>query len=308
MTTHPYTRLRFLKGRSLDDGFALVEGADDERFHDTEFMEWSLIRLFQGKHFPILTGIGEADDLWVSPAGVVYLIAVGPEGYGLHVGTPAETGYVWKWRVVVGNRTTYIQHIWGASEDVVVGWGGGILDPSPDPTLPPVKLDLPTCWMGGGDTWKETPGPGWAYGMGGHDFANLIAVGSDGLVAHWDGKTWKKEVGPSLMNLIHVQVLPNGEIYGASGRVFRRTEQGWKEVGEHLGTIYGLVQWQGRLLVATGHGIYRVEGDTLSVERPYVGAYLIAAGERLLWADEGHIYEIGGPTERSIPLAEVFQD
>lgn len=163
--------------------------------------------------------------------------------------------------------------------------------------------------MGDGDTWKEQPGPGWVYGMGGDSLDTLIAVGNHGLVARWDGHIWKKELGPTAMDLSFVQVLPTGEIYGASyyGRVFKRTETGWNEIGEHLGHIYGFTYWEGKLLVATGHGIYRVEGNTLAVERLHVEAHLIVGGARLLWADESAIHEVGGPTERSMALAEIFE-
>ncbi|MBP9710494.1 hypothetical protein KBD61_05760 [Patescibacteria group bacterium] len=310
MTDERYSRLRFLQGQSLDDCFVLVEYSLYEDFKDTEEMEWSLIHLFEGTRLPFLTGPGEADSLWVSPAGTIYLVARTNEGYGLHVGRPSTDGYVWRLQETVRSETTFVREAWGVSENEVICWGGGILTPSPpsDSGLPPVQLDLPTCWIGSGDTWMQHPGPGWVHGMGGRRIDDLVAVGNHGLIAYWDGTQWEKDLAQLSMDMSFVQVTPSGEIYGASyyGRVFKRTDTGWKEVGVQMGSIYGMVQWQGKILIATGYGLHRVEGNEIVIEQPHIDVRRIWAGKTLLWSDEVAVHEIGGAAERSILCKEIF--
>lgn len=131
MPNDRYTRLRFLKGTSLDDCFILIERGSDENFRDTEEVSWSLVHLFQGERVPILSGPGEADDLWVSPTKMLYLIARTNEGYGLHVGRPTEDGYTWTRQASVAGEITYVQHVWGASEEVVVAGAAASSIPRP---------------------------------------------------------------------------------------------------------------------------------------------------------------------------------
>jgi hypothetical protein len=124
---------------------------------------------------------------------------------------------------------------------------------------------------------------------------SLIAVGKKGLVAYWNGETWTRDTQEPATDLSFIQILPNGELYGASssGRVFKRTNTAWKEIGTNLGGIYGLVQWQGKLLIATACGLYRIEKDEFAVEQPSLKMYRVCAGKTLLWADEQTIHEIG---------------
>ncbi len=310
MTNERYSRIRFLQGQSLDDCFLLVEYSLYEDFKDTEEMEWSLIHLLEGNRLPLLTGPGEADSLWVSPAGTVYLIARTNEGYGLHVGRPDADGYVWRLQESVRSETTFVREVWGISEKEVICWGGGILSPSPssDPDLPPTRLDLPTCWMGSGDAWTRHPGPGWIHGVGGRSLDALVAVGNHGLIANWNGTQWEKDPFHASVDMSFVQVMPTGEIYGASyyGYVFKRIETGWIEIGRVLWNVHGMVQWQGTLFIATGQGLYRMEKDTLLVERPYIDVQRICAGKTLLWTDEGAVHETNGTLERSIACKDIF--
>lgn len=311
MTEERFSHIRFLQGQSLDDCFVVVEHSLYEDFKDTEEMGWSLIHLFEGKHLTLLTGPGETDGLWVSPTGIVYLIARTEEGYGLHVGRPTADRYLWKLQESVRSETTYVQGVGGLSDNEVICWGGGILTPSTTsfPDLPPARLDLPTCWIGSGDTWTQHPGPGWVYDIDGLSLNALVAVGNHGLIAYWNGTTWEKDPVQLSMDMSFIQVTRTGEIYGASyyGRVFKRTNTGWKKVGAQMGNIYGLVQWQGNILIATGYGLHRIEGDEIVIEQPHIDVRRIWAGKTLLWADEVAVHEIGGGSERAIACKEIFE-
>ncbi len=99
-----------------------------------------------------------------------------------------------------------------------------------------------------------------------------------------------------------------GELYGASyyGRVFKRLKTGWQEIGEQLWNIHDLVQWDGKLLVATNHGLYRVEKDSLVIEQPYLEIQRICPGKTLMWSDMKGVHEQSGLSNRLIPLVELL--
>ncbi|MBP9698350.1 MAG: hypothetical protein KBD65_04130 [Candidatus Moranbacteria bacterium] len=309
MTRSKFYRISSIQGHSLDNCFVMVERSPYEDFKDVEMNTWVLIHLSKDSIVPLVSGAGDVSSLWVSPKGVVYLIATHEQGYGLHIGQPTSTGYEWQWQVITHQAHTYVTNVWGLSEEIVFVWGGGVLSPDayPDPATRP-NMDDPYCWLKQRDGWHTYPTPGWIYTLHGRDPLTITAVGNRGLAARWQTDHWESLLSPPI-DLGFVQVTPSLETYGASyyGKLFTYLpSSGWKRIGADLGFITGLASWKNEIFILLSQGLFRLEGERPVLIHPSVYPQNLIAGDSLLWNDDVHLYEWSTSGDRRLACSTIF--
>src|SRR5262245_48469637 len=126
---HNYFRISRLAGRSLDDCALLLLVSPDTDMRYDEDTDWLLVRRAAGAMRVVAGGSRKPKDLWMSPAGHLYLVGARDGRYGLHRGIEAGGEYQWS-RIsdldMAGRTRPY--GVWGLSDDLVFAWGGGRLD------------------------------------------------------------------------------------------------------------------------------------------------------------------------------------
>jgi hypothetical protein len=125
--------------------------------------------------------------------------------------------------------------------------------------------------------------------MGGTSSNDIWAVGRDGLVLHFDGTKWlnvsipdNSELGETLTD---VCVPSAGDIHvcSTSGAIFRGSVGRLERVGLFAPCFYGMVEYNGRLLLAGGnHGPCELKGASVEALRTSIATTGVhALGKRV---------------------------
>lgn len=123
--------------------------------------------------------------------------------------------------------------------------------------------------------------------MHGTGASDIWAVGRDGLVLHFDGKGWRgvplpQDDGAGEV-LTGVWALSSDEVYicSSSGKIFHGSRHGLELVGAFPHSFFGIVEFEGRLLLAAGDaGVCELVGNRVEVVRGSFAATGVYAAER----------------------------
>jgi hypothetical protein len=128
----------------------------------------------------------------------------------------------------------------------------------------------------------------------GFNASDIYAVGRNGEVWHFNGRSWNKLELPTNINLYSVKcVKENEQVYvaGNDGILIRGRDDAWKVV-EHGATKDNIsdIEWfQEKLYISTRHNLYQLEGDNLvpvdfGKDRPKT-FYQLSKAEGVMWAN-----------------------
>ena len=132
------------------------------------------------------------------------------------------------------------------------------------------------------------------HGTGPND---VWAVGRDGIVLHSDGSGFRQVPLPDGLGegevLTGVWALSPEEVYicSTSGKVFRGGRHGLERVGDYPPSFYGIVGWQGRLILAGGDsGPMELQGNKLSQLRDTFAATAVyVLGDRVGFVEPAQV-------------------
>lgn len=168
---------------------------------------------------------GDGDVLW---SGIVInntLMVVGDEGMVLRYnGESDSNGRLWQPMEVPAQLP--LHGIWGLTEDNIfaVGWMGTLLhyDGEQWQSLRGGVIDQRTERFAACE--ENTP----LFAIDGNSQGQAWAVGDDGLILHFDGQHWQREVSHTDINLRAVLCAPDNKVYaaGAEGTVLMRNQDG----------------------------------------------------------------------------------
>ncbi len=125
----------------------------------------------------------------------------------------------------------------------------------------------------------------------GLDESDIYAVGTSGVVFHFDGEEWEEVESPTDYDLERVLVVKQDEVYlsGCGGVLFRGGRDSWlalTEPDEKL-TFWDMALFEGKVFVCSDDKLFTVDGNELQeVEIPLRGPfrfYRMDAGEGDLW-------------------------
>jgi hypothetical protein len=174
----------------------------------------------------------------------------------------------------------------GVNGNILVGGlGGPVIEKLPDAgkydevlRIRNIAGEIYICGMTG-QVYHRGPG-GWKHidrgllgkdgvdleDIGGSGPDDLYAVGSPGVVYHFDGRRWKKLDFPSNRPVGGVKCVSKEEVYicGDNGNLFRGNLDGWEFIGdesvEH--NFWAVEQFQGKLYVSFDGGLMVHDGTT----------------------------------------------
>jgi hypothetical protein len=236
-------------------------------------------------------GLGWYTGLWRSPRGSVYVAASNGE---VHVKLdPEPTAGEWRVDRVAGT----LAGIWGLDDKSIFTWG--------------LRGSSTVVYRFDGTSWKEVPSPGEIVGMHGISPDLVYAVGRDGLVARWGGKSWTKVASPARGVLSAVFVAAEDEMYavGPNTQLLQGSLYGWSEVLEGPGPMFGVAKWRGEVWVgAAEHGLMKLAGAKLVPVKPNIKAEKLDAREDLLVSSPQAIVGTSDAASfRGIPVSGVAE-
>ena len=149
-----------------------------------------------------------------------------------------------------------------------------------------------------GASWLPCPSPGDVYAMHGARRDLTFAVGRQGLVARWDGSSWRTMEPAPGGDLIAVHVVDDGEMYAIAkpGVILEGTSLGWRVKVDTGKKLRGIAKFAGRLLVAVEtEGLFELVDGKLA---PYKTSFkphqiecrsglVIAAAEHVVRSSDG---------------------
>jgi hypothetical protein len=131
------------------------------------------------------------------------------------------------------------------------------------------------------------------FSIDGFSAKDCYAVGHEGEIWHFDGKTWRQNVSPTNVLLTKVACdATTGTVWavGLVGTILRGQSGQWAEFRNSLtkGDFWGLAIFAGTVFVASEQGVFKVVGDDLeavklSAKTPVTTSYL-AASSKEIWS------------------------
>jgi len=210
-------------------------------------------------------GRGWYTGLWRSPAGKVYISDAAER---IHFNPdPAPRAAPWRVDPLAGTLTG----IWGLDDQFVLTWG--------------LRRKTTVMYRYNGSKWSEIESPGEVVGVHGISPDLVMAVGTQGLIARWDGKKWSRMVTPARGVLSAVHVASEDEMYavGSKNGLYQGSVHGWAEVLEGPGPMFGITKWKGEIWVgAAQNGLMKLAGNKLDVIKANVKAEKLDARVDLL--------------------------
>lgn len=209
-------------------------------------------------------------DVYRSAAGRVYVTDA--DGFVQH-GAATSAATTWE----AHHLGATLQGIWGLDDTHVFAWGLG-----------PRQQTVMFEWDG--SRWKDIPAPDASrrvLALHGARPDLVVAVGRDGLIARYDGRSWHSMAAPSETSLNAVFVVDDDEMYacGQEGALIQGSVHGWHQVLRGADPLMGVCKWSGQVWVASwgDRGLSTVEGATLRSRKPNIRAIQLAAAERMLY-------------------------
>lgn len=216
--------------------------------------------------------------LWRSTTGVVHAAHIAGQ-----VGTRRPDRWD-HWDTV--KLADAIYGVWGIDEEHVYAWGD--------------SAGTPSMFRYDGSSWQQiAPTPGYVNAIHGIGEDLLMAVGSQGLIAHFDGNSWTKLSSPVRTALSSVFVVDRNEAYACSPcdqTVLEGSVNGWVTVLRHETPVQGVAKHDGHVYVGAGNdGLFvlenaalrKVTSDLQAVKFDARGALLVSARARVAETSDG---------------------
>lgn len=212
--------------------------------------------------------------LWRSPSGAVFVtgedlierVAPRSEGGGFSRFTPE----------------TIVSGVWGLSDDFVVAWGGDRDSGE----------DVNKMYVYDGKSWADMPAPEctrngqWVNAVRGTAPDDLVAVGSFGLISHWDGREWRAAQVPLEAHFSGLHVESKHEMYACapSGLIVEGSVNGWAQTFTTTEfQTQDIAKFADRIWVAgCDTGLLELVDDQLVVIKDNIPAKRVEATETLL--------------------------
>ncbi len=129
----------------------------------------------------------------------------------------------------------------------------------------------------------------------GLDESDVYAVGTSGIVLHFDGDEWEEIESPTDFDLERVLCVSRDEVYlcGCGGMLFRGSKDSWLALTEpdEKVTFWDMALLAGRVFVCSDDRLFVLDGNTLEeVPIPVRGPvqfYRMDAGDGELWTVGG---------------------
>jgi len=225
---------------------------------------------------------------------------------GIHIGKcPSGTKSTWTFY-----ETPFSPGgIWGLSSDFVLAWGDVY---NKGPSDKKHKFDGRCLVWNGDGKWRDFKSPGFGVmqirGLAA-DF--LYAVGVEGLVARWDGQSWKKVQVPDAGFMSDLWIVNADEMYAVSeeGAIFEGSQYGWSYVTSVDDSLDAVTKFGRSLFVSSNSlGIHKVVGRRLVPVAPKVKAIRFDARGQLIAATEKRVVTSadGKTFTKSIRLSTVL--
>lgn len=237
-----------VSGFSLEDAHFIgtrwdptVEGAADQ-----------LVIRAHSSGYESLISLQSCADLWRSASGAVYA-AAGPRivwtTKGAHEAAPWHT---FDCPTVAG--------IWGLDDANVFALPRGLA------TDYYFRFD--------GRAWSRHDAPGTIHRMDGKRSDALVAVGSAGLIAYWEGRSWRVHATETRGVFLDVHVVSDDEMYAVhdSGQLWQGSVYGWTVRHESAaGSLSCVAKWRDRVWVGTSdQGLCVLDGTSLVPVKPNI--------------------------------------
>lgn len=138
------------------------------------------------------------------------------------------------------------------------------------------------------DNEDETAG---FEGLCGFSLRDLYAVGWEGEIWHFDGRSWQMEDSPVDIILTDATVHSDGMVYacGQNGTLVRGRKGQWDVVAEDstVDDFWSVASFNGQIWVTSFGALYRLDGDDLVIMEPGVKCdtyQKLSVAEDLLWS------------------------
>ena len=249
---------RCVSGLDVDDlCFVCVRFPRSKGFKPTHSDSWIMRQDAEGLR-PLYGYSGWATGLWYSGRALFATYSRGKVIHFSAIGDDAK-GDVWD----LDELPAALMGVWGLDEKNVFAWADR-------------DLSSGIMFRWNGKKWAELPSPGFGV-LDVHGVAKdlVLAVGRDGLAAHWNGKAWKRARVPTESNLNGVRVSSADEIWavGEDGSVLRGSTQRWELVAEHATPLYSVARFAGETWVAAGEaGTGALRDGKVEIVKPRVNA------------------------------------
>jgi hypothetical protein len=237
-------------------------------------------------------GRGWFTGLWRSPKGCVY---VTDSVLGVHICQDARPPNP---PFKVHKLDATLAGVWGLDDENVFAWG--------------IQRNAPVLFRWDGSAWSDMPSPGDVVAMHGTTPKLLYAVGAGGLIAHWNGRAWKRSESPTKSVLSAVFVAAADEVYAVSttrqgGELLRRDKKKFAEVCRGPGPLYGVAKFREDVWVGAGsHGLMKLDGGALVVAKPNIPAdRLDARGNLVISSPDGICETADGKNFTRTPVKSI---
>ena len=236
-------------------------------------------------------GLGWFTGLWRSPAGHVY---VTDSVLGVHINQdPSPRSSAFK----LHKLDATLAGVWGIDDRFVVAWGKRHL--------------APVMFRWDGTSWAEMDSPGDVVAVHGIAPDLVYAVGGGGLIARWDGRAWTRLQSPATSVLSAVFVAAPDDLYavgsGTRGCLLEGSTNGWLEVCNGPGPLYGVAKFRGDVWVgAAMFGLMKKDKNALVTIKPNIHADVLDARVNLLISSPGAIAQtVDGAGFVGFPVASA---
>ncbi len=231
---------------------------------DAQIGESRVMSAAEGTVHSLWLRAGWLTGLWRSDAGHVYVSDIAG---GVHMsadGDPTAREYTY------ATLSGAIAGVWGACDEHVWAWGE--------------TTSQPVLHFWNGTTWREVEAPFAIVAMHGPHPELVVAIGRDGSIARWDGKSWQRLRSPPLRTLSDVFVVSEDEIYASTleGELLQGSASECSSLLRSDQPIQCVAKAYGIVWVGTARGLMKVAGETLVDVKPNVRARRFQAGDSLL--------------------------
>ncbi len=127
--------------------------------------------------------------------------------------------------------------------------------------------------------------------------SGIYAVGYQGEIWFYDGKTWAQQDSPTNVALTCARCLPDGNVYvgGMAGILLRGRAGQWESIVHDTTDedFWGMAVFDGRVYLANYHGVFVLQGDVLTPVELGLRRDSVKLSTAYLDANDGVLWSVG---------------